>query len=122
LEWQGVTHRVSLASEFVKTNFEDLNLAVVTDEFNADMFAKNVDTKQHIEKGDETARSESDAPVDTGGEVNEANLPSSAITLCDVPTSNRIDWFILYRQRVESIKVEAYKPSRLSKPQGRKLH
>jgi hypothetical protein len=44
-EWQGVTHRVSLASELVKTNSETLNLAVVTDEFDADTFAENVDTE-----------------------------------------------------------------------------
>jgi hypothetical protein len=55
-EWQGVTHRVSLASELVKTNSEALNLVVVTDEFDADTFAENVD----IEEDDETVRSESD--------------------------------------------------------------
>jgi hypothetical protein len=32
-----------------------------------------------------------DAPVDTGGEGNEANVPSSVVTLCDVSTSSRID-------------------------------
>jgi hypothetical protein len=37
-----------------------------------------------------------DAPVDTGGEGNEANVPSSAITLCDVPTSSHIDWSSYY--------------------------
>jgi hypothetical protein len=37
-EWQGVTHRVSLASEFAKTNSESLNLAVVRNEFGADTF------------------------------------------------------------------------------------
>jgi hypothetical protein len=37
-EWQGGTHRVSLGSKWEKTNFEALNLAVVTDEFNVDMF------------------------------------------------------------------------------------
>jgi hypothetical protein len=30
-EWQGVTHRVSLASELAKTNFEAMNLVVVRD-------------------------------------------------------------------------------------------
>jgi hypothetical protein len=32
-----------------------------------------------------------DAPIGLGGEGNEANVPSSAVTLCDVPTSSRID-------------------------------
>jgi hypothetical protein len=58
-EWQGVTHRVKLASELAKTNSEALNLTVVTDEFDADTFAENVDTEQHVEEDDETARSES---------------------------------------------------------------
>jgi hypothetical protein len=87
-----------------KTNSEALNLTVVTDEFDADTFAENVDTEQHVEEDDETARSESyegnmqplvgmapDAPVDTDGEGNETNVPSSAVTLCDVPTSSCID-------------------------------
>jgi hypothetical protein len=55
-EWQGVTHRVSLASELAKINSEALNLAVVTDEFDVDTFAENVDTEQHVEEDDETAR------------------------------------------------------------------
>jgi hypothetical protein len=72
-----------------KTNSEPLNLAVVTYEFDADTFAENVDTEQHIEEEDEIARSESDeenmqpsidtspdAAVDPGGEGNEANVPS----------------------------------------------
>jgi hypothetical protein len=59
-EWQSVTHRVSLGSELTKTNSEALNLAMVTDEFNADTFAENVDTEQHIEEDDEIVRSESD--------------------------------------------------------------
>jgi hypothetical protein len=56
----GVTHRVGLGSMLVKTNSEALNFVVVTDEFNADMFDDNVDTKQHIEKDDVTEISESD--------------------------------------------------------------
>jgi hypothetical protein len=108
-EWQGVTHRVSLASELAKTNSEAMNLAVVIDEFDADTFVEDVDTEQHIEEDDEIARSESnegnvqplvdtapDAPVDTSGEGNEANVPSSVVSLCDVPTSSRIDWGSYY--------------------------
>jgi hypothetical protein len=41
--WQGVTHRVSLDSELVKTISEALNLTMVTNEFDADTFAENVD-------------------------------------------------------------------------------
>jgi hypothetical protein len=59
-ELQGVTHRVSLASELAKINSEALNLAVVTDEFDSNTFDENVDTEQHIEEDDEIARSESD--------------------------------------------------------------
>jgi hypothetical protein len=32
-----------------------------------------------------------DVPVDTGGEGNEANMPPSAVALCDVPTSSRVN-------------------------------
>jgi hypothetical protein len=130
-EWHNVTHRVSLGSALTKTNPEALNLTVVTDEFNANTFAENVDTEQYIEEDDETTRSESDeenmqpsidtasiAAIGLGGEGNETNVPSSVVTLCDVPTSSCNDWgFILHRRRVEDIKVEAYKPSGLSEPQ-----
>jgi hypothetical protein len=44
----------------VKIISEALNLAVVTHEFDADTFAENVDTEQHIEEDDEIVRSESD--------------------------------------------------------------
>jgi hypothetical protein len=56
-----VTHRVSLGSELVKTNSEALNLPVITDGFDADMFAKNVNIEQHIKKDDESTRSGRDA-------------------------------------------------------------
>jgi hypothetical protein len=82
-ELQGVTHTVSLASELVKTNSEALNLAMVTDEFDTDTFDENVDTKQHVEKDDETGRSESDEEL-------------SGVTPVDVPTSSRIDWGSYY--------------------------
>jgi hypothetical protein len=68
-----------------KTNSEALNLAVVTDEFDADTFDENVDTEQHVEEDDETARSESDEEL-------------TGVTPYDVPASSRIDWgFILHR-------------------------
>jgi hypothetical protein len=103
-EWHGVTHRVSLGSELAKINSKALNLTVVSDEFHADTFPENIDTKQHIEEDDETSMSESDeenmqpsvdttsnAAVSPGDEGNEANVPSSTVTLCDVPTSSHID-------------------------------
>jgi hypothetical protein len=108
-EWQGVTHRASLASELAKTNSESLNLAVVRDEFNANTFDENLDNEQRVEKIDELGSSESDeenmqpsfdiapsAPVGPGGKGNEANVPSLAVTLCDVPTSSYIDWGSYY--------------------------
>jgi hypothetical protein len=82
-ELQGVTHTASLASELAKTNSEALNLAVVIDEFDADTFDENVDTEQHVEEEDETARSES------GEEL-------TGVTPYDVPTSSRIDWGSYY--------------------------
>jgi hypothetical protein len=82
-ELQGVTHTVSLASELVKTNSEALNLTVVTNEFDANTFDENVDTKQHVEEDDETARSESDEEL-------------TEVTPYDVPTSSRIDWGSYY--------------------------
>jgi hypothetical protein len=87
-----------------KTISEALNLVVATDEFDADMFDKNVDTESHVEEDDEAAISESneenvqpsvdtapDAPVSTIDEGNEENVPSSATAQCDVPISSRID-------------------------------
>jgi hypothetical protein len=98
-----------MASELAKTNSEALNLAVVTDEFDADTFAKNVDTEQHVEEDDETVISGSDeenmqptvdtaldAPVGTVDEGNDENMPSSTVTLSDVLTSSRIDWSSYY--------------------------
>jgi hypothetical protein len=82
-ELQGVTHTVNLASELAKTNSEVLNLAVVTDEFDADTFDENIDNEQHVEEDDETTRSESDEEL-------------TGVTLYDVPTSSRIDWGSYY--------------------------
>jgi hypothetical protein len=75
---QGVTHTVSLASELVKINYEALNLVVVINEFDVNTFHENVDTEQHVEEDDETARSESDEEL-------------TGVTLYDVLTSSRID-------------------------------
>jgi hypothetical protein len=66
-----------------KTNSEVLNLAVVTDEFDADTFDENIDNEQHVEEDDETTRSESDEEL-------------TGVTLYDVPTSSRIDWGSYY--------------------------
>jgi hypothetical protein len=82
---------------------------VVTDEFDANTFPENVDTEQHVEENDKTAISESDeenmqpsvdtasdAPVSIVDEGNEANMPFSTVTPCNVPTSSRIDWSSYY--------------------------
>jgi hypothetical protein len=82
-ELQGVTYTVSLASELAKINSEPLNVAVVTDEFDVDTFDENVDTEQHVEKDDETTRSESDEEL-------------TGVTPYDVPTSSCIDWGSYY--------------------------
>jgi hypothetical protein len=39
------------------------------------------------------------APVGLGDEGNEANMPSSMVTLCDIPTSSRIDWGSYYTDK-----------------------
>jgi hypothetical protein len=59
-EWQGVTNRVSLGSELVKMNFESLNLALVTDEFDANTLDKNIDNEQHVDENDESLNGESE--------------------------------------------------------------
>jgi hypothetical protein len=82
----GATHRVSLGSELAKTNSEALNLAMVTDEFDDEIFDGNVDTDIHVEEEEEAGISESneenvqptvdtapDAPVGTVDEDNESN-------------------------------------------------
>jgi hypothetical protein len=85
-ELHGATHRVSLGSELAKTNSEALNLTVVIDEFDDEIFDENVDTEAHVEEDDEAGISESDeenmqlimdiasdAPVGTVDEGNEPN-------------------------------------------------
>jgi hypothetical protein len=89
-ELHGVTHTVSLASELAKTNSEALNLAVVTDEFDIDTFDENVDTEQHVEEDDETARSKS-------------NKELTEVTQYDVPTSSHIDWGSYYTDEELSV-------------------
>jgi hypothetical protein len=42
----------------VKTNSEALNLAVVTDEFDVNIFDENVDNEPHVEEDDEATISE----------------------------------------------------------------
>jgi hypothetical protein len=71
-ELHGATHRVSLGSELVKTNFEASNLAVVTDEFDDETFDENIDTEAHVEEDIQPiVDTAPDAPVGTGDEVNE---------------------------------------------------
>jgi hypothetical protein len=82
---------------------------MIIDEFDAHTFAENVDTKQHVEEDDETAINKSceenvqpsvdiapNVPVGTVDEGNEANMPYSEVTLCDVLTSSHIDWSSYY--------------------------
>jgi hypothetical protein len=103
-ELQGFTHTVSLASELAKTNFEALNLVVVTDEFDTDTFDENVDTEQHIEEDDETGRSESDEEL-------------SGVTPVDVPTSSRIDWGLYYTdEELRALKLKHITLKRLYEP------
>jgi hypothetical protein len=103
-EWQGGTQKVSLGSELTKTNSEALNLVVVTDEFDANMFDENVDTEAHVEEDDEAAINESDeenvqpsvdiapgAPVSVVDKGNEQNVPSSPAAQCDILRSSHID-------------------------------
>jgi hypothetical protein len=93
-ELQGVTHMVSPASELAKTNSKALNLAVVTDEFDADTFDENVDTEQYVEEGDETARSES-------------NEVLTGVTPYDVLTSSHIDWGSYYTdEELKALKLK----------------
>jgi hypothetical protein len=45
--------------------------------------------------------------IHTGGEGNEANVPSLAVTLCDVPTSSSIDWSSYYTdQELRALKLK----------------
>jgi hypothetical protein len=100
-ELHGATHRVSLGSELAKTNYEALNLALVTDEFDDETFDENVDTEVHVEEDDEAGISESDEEnvqptVDTApdaqvGTVDEANEPNDL-------TCSRINWSSYYSE------------------------
>jgi hypothetical protein len=53
-ECYGVTHMVSMGSKLAKTNFESLNLALVRDEFDANMFDENLENEQNIDENDES--------------------------------------------------------------------
>jgi hypothetical protein len=92
-ELHGATHRVSLGSELAKTNSEVLNLAVVTDEFDDEIFDENVDTEEHVEEDDEPGISKSDEEnvqptMDTAHQGNE---------VIDL-TSGRINWSSYYSE------------------------
>jgi hypothetical protein len=100
-ELHGATHRVSLGSELVKTNYEALTLAVVTDEFDDEIFDDNVDTEAYIEEDDEAGISESDEEnvqptVDTTsdapvGTIDKGNEPNDL-------TCSRINWSSYYSE------------------------
>jgi hypothetical protein len=85
---------------------------VVRDEFDVDTFDENLDNELHVEENDDLASSKTneenmqpsveiapDAPVGPGGQGNEANVPSSMVTPCDVPTSSHIDWGSYYTDK-----------------------
>jgi hypothetical protein len=60
---------------------------LVRDELDADTLDDNLDIEQHIDENDEMQPSverAGDVPIGTGDEGNKANVPSSAVTLCDV--------------------------------------
>jgi hypothetical protein len=92
----------------MKTNSETLNLAVVTDEFDDEMFDENVDTEAHIEEDDEAGISKSD----------EENVQPLVDTTLDAPvgtegneqndlTSSRIDWSSYYsKEELRALKVK----------------
>jgi hypothetical protein len=116
-ECQGTTHKVSLGSKLAKVNSNTLNLALVRDEFDADIFDQNLDNEQYVDENDESSSSESDeenieAPFDTthdvlvatGGEGNESNMPQSVVDVCDVPTSIPIDWMLYYTEELRALK------------------
>jgi hypothetical protein len=116
-ECQGTTHKVSLGSKLAKANSNTLNLALVRDEFDADIFDQNLDNEQYVDENDESSSSESDeenieAPFDTthdvlvatGGEGNESNMPQSVVDVCDVPTSIPIDWMLYYTEELRALK------------------
>jgi hypothetical protein len=98
----GATHRVSLGSELAKIISEALNLAVVTDEFDNEIFDENVDTEAHNEEFDEAGISESDEEnmqptVDTApdapvGTIDEGNEPNDL-------TCSRINWSSYYSEK-----------------------
>jgi hypothetical protein len=93
-ELHGATHRVSLGSELVKTNYKALNLAVVTNEF-----VDDVDTKAHVKEDDEAGIRESDeenmqptvntTPDASVSTVDEGNEPNDL-------TFGRINWSSYY--------------------------
>jgi hypothetical protein len=103
-----------------KTNSEALNLVVVTDEFDANMFDENVDTEAHVEEDDEAAINESDeenvqpsidtapgAPVSVVDKGNEQNVPSSPAAQCDILRSSHIDWSSYFtEEELMSLKVK----------------
>jgi hypothetical protein len=73
-EFQGGTHRVSLGSDLVKANSEALNLPLVRDEFDGDMFDWILANEHNVDETDESSSSESDKEnietlFDTGHEA-----------------------------------------------------
>jgi hypothetical protein len=99
-ELYGATHRISLESELAKTNYEALNLTVITNKFDDETFDENIDTEAHVED-DEAEISESDKEnvqptVDTVPDalvntVDKGNEPNDL-------TCSRINWSSYYSE------------------------
>jgi hypothetical protein len=54
-ECHGVTRRVNLGSELSKANARSLDLALVRDEFDVDMFDQNLGNEQNVDENDESS-------------------------------------------------------------------
>jgi hypothetical protein len=115
-ELYGATHRISLESELAKTNYEALNLTVITNKFDDETFDENIDTEAHVED-DEAEISESDKEnvqptVDTVPDalvntVDKGNEPNDL-------TCSRINWSSYYSEeelmalKAKLIKLQDY--------------
>jgi hypothetical protein len=111
-ELYGATHRISLESELAKTNYEALNLTVITNKFDDETFDENIDTEAHVED-DEAEISESDKEnvqptVDTVPDalvntVDKGNEPNDL-------TCSRINWSSYYsEEELMAIKAKLIK-------------
>jgi hypothetical protein len=90
-----VTHRVSLGSKMDEANPEFHNLALTSDEFDADMLYNEPSNEQNVDEDDETSSTDNEevsneALIGPGGEVNDLTVSRSLVHVCDVPTCSRL--------------------------------